>query len=523
MARLRRITQILFLLFFLFLFLQAHYPYEVDIPSDIFLRFSPLIPLFYFIDTLHVAGFFWPALIILLLTPFIGRFFCGWICPLGSSLDIFSRIVPGTGFLSRIDWNKLRWVKFALLSSLFILALFSLHLWGYFDPMAIFTRFTTVIFHPLFTRFAESSLLSLMKISFLEEPLSTVYEWYKTAVMPEKQPHLQEIFTVFLLILFIFGTEKITRRFWCRYICPTGALLGFLSQFRLYERIVSASCPVCHRCDADCRMAAIPADNVALTDKVECIECFSCAEKCPPNHKSITYRFRLSPYRSAPDFSRRQFVGSLAGGIATLGLFGIGFAHKNKQSRMIRPPGALPEDDFLDRCIRCMECVRICESNGGCLQPAGFDASLVNLWTPVARMREGYCEYNCNLCGQVCPTDAILPLSLTVKKNTPMGLAYFDKNLCIPYVQNENCIVCEEHCPTPEKAIKFELREVTLPDGSKRTVKFPYVIRNLCIGCGICEYKCPVPDRPGIFVVRENEKRLERVPDATQPDTGWET
>ena len=136
--------------------------------------------------------------------------------------------------------------------------------------------------------------------------------------------------------------------------------------------------------------------------------------------------------------------------------------------------------------------------------------NLLELWAPTAVMREGYCEYNCNLCCLVCPTEAILPLTLEQKQKTPMGLAYFDKNICIPYAENRDCIVCEEHCPTPDKAIKFELKEVTLPDGSIREVKYPYVIRDLCIGCGICETKCPLPDAPGIFVTTENQKRLTR-------------
>ncbi|MCK5454853.1 MAG: 4Fe-4S binding protein, partial [Calditrichia bacterium] len=94
------------------------------------------------------------------------------------------------------------------------------------------------------------------------------------------------------------------------------------------------------------------------------------------------------------------------------------------------------------------------------------------------------------------------------KQKTPMGLAFFDKDLCIPFERHEDCLVCEEHCPTPDKAIKFYIKEAQLPDGSRRLVKYPYVVRELCIGCGICEEKCPLPNLPGVFVTRENEKRL---------------
>ncbi|MFZ0391939.1 MAG: 4Fe-4S binding protein, partial [Calditrichia bacterium] len=112
----------------------------------------------------------------------------------------------------------------------------------------------------------------------------------------------------------------------------------------------------------------------------------------------------------------------------------------------------------------------------------------------------------------VCPTEAILPLSLEAKKKTAMGLAYFDKNLCIPYERHEDCLVCEEHCPVPSKAIRFDVKQAVLPEGGSRQVKYPYVVRELCTGCGICEQKCPLPGRPGVFVVNENEKRWEALP-----------
>lgn len=507
MARSRRILQIIFLSFFFFLFLRARYPYEVNLHSDLFLRFTPLAPLFYFIDSLHLPFFFWPALLILILTPFLGRFFCGWVCPLGTSLDIFSRIFGSPNNRKSTKWVKFRWVKFGVLTAAIIAALLSLNIWGYFDPLGIFTRMVTGLFYPFFTFIVEKSLLGVAQIPFLENIAYSIYDPFKDIVMPENQPHFMGIFGILLLAGAIFGAEKLSRRFWCRNLCPAGALLGLLSQFRIFERVVSSSCPVCNKCQVDCKMNAIPEGDIPHTSKVECIQCFNCADQCPPKFKSITYRFKVKPYHTVPDFSRRQFIGSMATGVASLSVIGLGFPHKTESGRVIRPPGALPEPEFLDRCIRCLECVRMCESNGRCLQPSGLEWSILDLWTPVAKMREGYCEYNCNLCGEVCPTDAILPLTLEQKQHTPMGVAYFDKNLCIPYARNEDCLVCEEHCPTPDKAIKFDLREAKLPDGTTRMVKYPHVIRNLCIGCGICENKCPLLTRPGVFVIRENEKR----------------
>jgi polyferredoxin/ferredoxin len=516
MARFRRIVQILFLFFFIFLFLRARYPYEVTLSSDIFLRFSPLVPLFYFIDNLSLSLIFWPALLILLLTIFVGRFFCGWICPLGTTLDIWNRIFKTMGKKNNEQWQKLRWIKFGILTASILLAIFSYNVWGYFDPLGIFTRITTVVIYPLLTLFSENLLILGAKVSFLQWAAYPVYDGFKTLLMPESQAFFQTVFWTILLLAGILALEKLSRRFWCRNICPAGALLGFLSQFRFYERIVGSACPVCNRCQTDCKMNAIPAGNVKETNKVECIECFNCGEKCPPRAKSITFRMRIKPYRTQPDFLRRQFLASGAAGLLTLGFFGVGLRPKKSSDRFIRPPGSLPENEFLDRCIRCLECVRICSSNGRCLQPAGFEISLLKLWTPLAVMREGYCEYNCNLCGQICPTDAILALSMEVKQQTPMGLAYFDKNLCIPFERNEDCIVCEEHCPTPDKAIKFDVKEAVLSDGTRRKVKYPYVVKELCIGCGICETKCPLPGAPGVYVTRTNEKRWESLPKTLQ-------
>ncbi|MBN2709554.1 MAG: 4Fe-4S binding protein [Calditrichaceae bacterium] len=511
MAKLRRIVQVLFLLFFILLFIKARYPYdEVKLPSDLGLRFSPLIPLFDFIDSWSLSLRYWPALIILFLTPFLGRFFCGWICPLGTTIDISSKILKSPSNKISKKWQKLRFFKYALLVSFIILAFFSINGWGYFDPLSIFNRALSILLYPLATLLVENGLLALSDIPFLEDAAYGIYDPFKNHIMPEGQAFYQHVFWIGLFFAFILGLEKLSRRFWCRNICPAGALLGFLSQFRFYERIVGPACPVCNKCQVECKMNAIPEDDISLTNKAECIECFSCGEVCPPKYKAISYRWRWKPYHSPVDYNRRQFLKTSAGSAAAVGLLSIGLVNKDENDKMIRPPGSLPEDEFRDRCIRCMECVRICESNGGCLQPDRIHNDITDLWLPVAVMRSGYCEYNCNLCGQVCPTEAILPLVLEDKKKVPMGLAHFDKNVCIPYARNEDCLVCEEHCPTSDKAIKFDIREVVLPDGSVKKVKYPYVVKDLCIGCGICEDKCPLIGKPGIFVNTENQRRLTK-------------
>ncbi|MBD3226170.1 MAG: 4Fe-4S binding protein [Caldithrix sp.] len=509
MYKIRRITQILFLIFFIYLFVIARFPYENGIASDLFLRFSPLIPLFDFIQNLHISWVFWPAVIILLLSIFLGRFFCGWICPLGTTIDISSKLFKSPSNRISAKFQNWRYVKFALLTGLIILAVFSINLWGYFDPLSIFNRVLTVLLYPLATLFTEQSLLALSEIPLIEDQVYATYDFYKWHLMPETQAFYQQLFWITLFFGIIIGLERLSRRFWCRYICPAGALLGFLSQFRFYERIVGEECPVCNKCQTECKMNAIPEGNVAKTNKVECIECFNCGAACPSKVNAITYRWRWKPYHTPIDYNRRQFLYTTAGSAAALGLLNLGLTNREQQNRMIRPPGSVEEDLFLDRCIRCQQCVRICESNGGCLQPDHIHDSVLQLWAPVAIMREGYCEYNCNLCGEICPTDAILPTKLADKQKLPIGLAHFDENLCIPFARNEDCLVCEEHCPTPDKAIKFDIKNYENPEtGEVRPVKYPYVIKELCIGCGICENKCPLAGAPGVFVNIENEQRV---------------
>jgi len=96
---------------------------------------------------------------------------------------------------------------------------------------------------------------------------------------------------------------------------------------------------------------------------------------------------------------------------------------------VIRPPGALPEEQFLDKCIRCGECIKVCPTNG--LQPAFLEAGVESIGTPMLVPRVGYCEYTCTSCLKVCPTDAIIKLPEAEKKKIKIGTARIDTNRCI--------------------------------------------------------------------------------------------
>ena len=204
----------------------------------------------------------------------------------------------------------------------------------------------------------------------------------------------------------------------------------------------------------------------------------------------------------------------MASGVMLVPAVRIGPVTHEQNPYLLRPPGAVPEEEFLQRCVRCAECMKVCI--GRALQPALLEAGPVGLWTPLVVPRIGYCEYNCTLCGQVCPTGTIAPLTLPVKQKNVIGLAVIKQDRCLPYAKGIECLVCEEHCPTGEKAIILEERELLI-DGELRGLKFPRIVDRLCIGCGICETRCPVEGASAVRIINEGESRRKRPEPLVEP------
>ena len=210
---------------------------------------------------------------------------------------------------------------------------------------------------------------------------------------------------------------------------------------------------------------------------------------------------------AATGVSRRAFVTAAGTGAAATLLLKVTPEVQGRtwNPDLIRPPGSLAEDEFLDRCLRCGACMKVCPTNA--LHPTLLQAGLAGLWTPYLVPAIGYCEYNCTLCGQVCPTGAIEELDLATKQERRIGTAAVDRSRCLPWVYDTDCVVCEEHCPLPEKAIWLEDVEVVNRDGERIELHRPHVDAELCNGCGICETKCPVNDPAAILVASGGEDR----------------
>lgn len=499
----RRITQSVILLAFLVLFITTTYRggTEIHYPINLFFQADPLAAAGTMIASRTLDAFFWPVLLVLAATLILGRFFCGWFCPMGAVLDTVRPLMKQVE-VKRVPSRNL---KYYLLFLLLAAAAFSVNLTGLFDPISILIRSLTLSVYPLLSSaaFAVFDRLYYWDIPVVTTVSEAVYGVLRDTVLPFQRGFF--LLSAVSLVLFgaILFAEKIRPRFWCRYLCPLGAILSLFAGVSLLKRKPKGLCPDCSACNDVCETGAFGDDGEFL--KGECILTLSCVRSC--EKERAVYSVGFPAKTSAPSLVRRHVVTSLAAGLAIPPLLSIHPKRKLTEGlgidAVIRPPGAHDESEFLSRCIKCGECMMVCPTGG--LQPDLGRAGLEGIYSPVLVPRIGYCEYHCTLCGQICPTGAIEELSEGEKLETAIGMAYIDTNRCLPYTHGINCMVCEEHCPTADKAIKFrEPPGETSADGSQ--LKQPYVINKLCVGCGICENKCPVGGAGAIIVTSEKAK-----------------
>ena len=495
----RRIVQILFLVLFLILILKTTYPLNFK-HTHLFLSMSSLLALTQMLSVRSYVHSFELAIIIAIGTIFLGRFFCGWVCPFGTTLDITDRLFKKKKNIEKKTQKKLISIKYILLIFLLVLATLGIQIAGWFDPICISVRSYGLVVYTYFNFLAEKTFLILGRLSIVGGVADKFYNFAKENFLAYTQPVFSGSILIFLFFIGILFLGIFLRRFWCRNLCPLGALFGFLSLKPLVlKRYVSDTCDSCSLCESKCKMGAITEEGkTEITG--ECILCFDCVQKCPKG--AIDYKFTNHNYKlpkfDTVDISKRSFVFSLGAGLISVPFFEVNFL-KNKVNNIIHPPGSVSYEQFFAKCVRCGECMKVCPTNY--IHPALFEKGVAGMWTPNLNARLGYCEYNCALCGEVCPSGAIQKLSIEEKKKTVIGIAYFCKSRCITWIGYDNCTVCEEMCPVPEKAIVLRKEHIIDPAGKKRILLRPYVIEELCIGCGICETKCPVEGASAIKII----------------------
>jgi MauM/NapG family ferredoxin protein len=498
----RILSQIFFFGFFLYLLLGTHFSGKDYIgPVEGFFHFDPLLGLTTFVALrTFLKASLW-ALIPLILTVLVGRYVCGWICPFGSLLQFFSFIFKKLKWRTpKIAGSRFLQLKYAILAVVLVASVFTLDLAGFLDPLSLLYRsFITVVLPA--SAYAGNSLLSALPGAGISSLASRVGEALKNLTINETYHQALIIGLIFLAVILL---NVYRERFWCRYLCPAGALFALASRWNPVKvKVDPEKCTQCKACSLHCQTQAAPFPN-SDWQPGECVYCYSCAVQCHAD--AITFPILASPADTKPvDFPRRKWVFSTVFGLALVPLFRISASDKRPSEKLIRPPGALPEPRFLAACVRCGECMKVCPTNA--LQPASSQTGPEGLWTPVLVPKIGYCEYYCSLCTQVCPTGAIKELKIKEKTKIKIGSAWINRNRCIPYALGRSCTVCEEKCPTSPKAIILVETEAAMPDGTWARQEVPIVDLNLCIGCGICETKCPVYDDPAIYCTSLGESR----------------
>jgi polyferredoxin/ferredoxin len=518
----RRVAQVffgaLFLWFCVVSSLGEHWHQLRGWPINWFLQLDPLVALGTLLTTKTLyAGLIW-AVLTISRTIALGRFFCGWVCPFGALHQFIGWLGRRRRkHAERVALNQYRGaqtIKYYLLGTLLSAAAGGL--------VADLARFPHDPTAPTgFALAAGFSVLAALVIRKLAGTwkrtisgvaiLVTVWCGLSLLVLPEKFaasslqtglldpiPLLQRSVNLVLLsavnagggsnriyvagwsIALVFFAAVLLNlwipRFYCRFICPLGALFGVLvrwTPWRIGKR--QGECRECELCENNCEGACDPFGKIRLS---ECLLCMNCLKAC--RQAQMTY----GPQRSgsgeieSSGVSRRGFMVAAFAGVASVPAIRLaGGLNQNWNSAVVRPPGALSEKEFLDRCLKCGQCMRICPTN--VIQPALLEAGPEGIWTPILNFRAGTsgCQLNCIACGNVCPTAAIRPMSLDEKLGrgefaSPgpirMGTAFVDRGRCLPWAMDVPCIVCQENCPVSPKAIALREEFQIIHDGTRR-------------------------------------------------------
>jgi len=538
----RVLSQAFFFGLFVFLLWVTWFSRMGGYPVSLFLEIDPLVGFATALSTHTVYRWLWRGLWILVPTLLVGRAFCNWICPYGTLHQFVGWLFNIFANRENIDRNRYRpayQIKYLVLAVFLVMAAMGSLQIGLLDPICLLVRTFAVAFMP-----AGDLAVARLTAVLAERGLDPA--WLSALSSAPGAPE-QRIFAgawfVGALIIALVGMNLVVPRFFCRVLCPLGAFLGVLSRFAVWR--IDRDLTKCTDCDLCLRRCEGASDPAAALRKSECFVCFNCIDDCPEDALS---------FRPAPLPVKEWIEGSIRKGTATLfgskviskvaetevrrtdvprrrwlfaalaGVLLFPFLRLSKavnkrgfHEKTIRPPGSVAEPEFLERCIKCDQCINVCPTN--VLQPSTLDqGGLEGLWTPVMDFSVGFCQLNCTLCSEVCPTGAIQKTSLERKLGlgdwkeagpVSVGTAFFDRGRCLPWAMETPCVVCEEVCPVSPKAIGTYDEEITRWDGTTVSLNRPYMRPELCIGCGICEHECPVLDDAAVYVTAIGETRSD--------------
>jgi polyferredoxin len=440
--------------------------------------------------------------VLLALTLLFGRVYCSSICPLGVFQDIISWFARKTAKKKkRFKFNK---AKTVLRWSVLALALIAhqagvTFLWGLLDPYSAFGRVATHVFKPVYV--AGNNLLATIFTHFGN------YTFY---VIDNSVLSVSTLLIALLTVAIVgFMAWKWGRTF-CNTICPVGTVLGLLSKISLFKvRIDAAKCNHCGACAAKCKSSCIDGAG-QIIDNSRCVACFDCLGSCKKDalHFRLPAKKAVEATTNEPDASKRQF---LASALVTAVAIPTALAedktkfisNKSAYTRQtpISPPGSLSAEHLLKHCTSCHLCISKCPTK--VLKPAFMEYGIGGVMQPMMFFEKGFCNFDCTICADICPNNALVHLTEEQKHTTQMGRVVFNQDICVVHTEGTNCGACAEHCPT--QAVTM----VPYKDG----LTAPQANPDICVGCGGCEFICPVRPYRAIFVegnkVHQTAEKIE--------------
>ncbi|MDO9120167.1 MAG: 4Fe-4S binding protein, partial [Anaerolineaceae bacterium] len=291
----RKITQaIAFVIFFMAVVFSRQNGLPADL-ADFTIRLSPLAMLSQLLSSKTFLAGSTLSLILLVSSLFFGRAWCGWLCPLGTILDLFN--FPKRK-IAKQPPESLRNLKYGLLIVILLSAIFGNLTLLLFDPLTIFVRSTTLTILPALDRIIYAIEKLLIKIPLLAEPVFAFDAWLRPTFLPSTAPAYQYAFLVGLFFVAIILLNLIAERFWCRYLCPLGALLGLPSRLAIFQRRIKASCSTCGLCETDCPTDTINSHNNFQSDPAECTLCMNCLQRCQKDSLSYSPKWQTAHHQS---------------------------------------------------------------------------------------------------------------------------------------------------------------------------------------------------------------------------------
>jgi ferredoxin len=447
-------------------------------------------------DTLFLSG----LAVVMILSLIFGRVYCSFLCPLGGMQDIFIALSRAAGWRRRRVYRKpanvLRYAVLAATAVAFTLG--SLFLLILLDPYSLAGRMLTDLIAPAVAWLVNMAIQAL-------KPFHIYFFSKETAYVPLTVLAASAGFFVLIMMLSLrYG------RLYCNTVCPVGAFLGLLSRAALFQwTIDKTACTACRRCERICKADCIDAAAGAI-DQSRCVGCFNCLSACRKG--AIHYRPAWGRTEQPAVWSpaRRGFLiaslAALASVFAALpaGVRNLFGAVHPARPLPVTPPGSVGTAHFTKACTACHLCVSVCPTQ--VLTPSVGNRGLPVFMQPVMDYGTGYCDYECNACGRVCPTGAILPLTLQDKKRLQIGLAELNEDECVVYKNKKNCGACGEVCPTG--AIVFK---------EKDHILYPEVEDRHCTGCGACELACPTTPKSIIVKPHALHKEAQPSPPKARP------